>query len=215
MPVAIKGVIELRQALAHFAPDIHREMNKEIKGALNLVVKDARALVPTRISGLSQWSSGQKSVAGSNAEAAFRQNRFPLYAGSRVKAGIKASTIISKPQSNGWVSVYSIHNFSAAGSIFETAGRTNSMGQKWVGPNGKGHGSHSRNPNAGYHFNVAINSASKMKGFGKIRGRLLYRAWNENGHYTLTAVETSILKAIKQFEARTNAAKSFNGSLAA
>ena len=46
MPVVVSGIPELRKALKEFAPDLRKEMDKEIRTALKEVVSAARAKVP-------------------------------------------------------------------------------------------------------------------------------------------------------------------------
>jgi hypothetical protein len=46
MPVVIEGVVGLKKALRQLAPDIKKEMDKEIREALKPIIKDARSKVP-------------------------------------------------------------------------------------------------------------------------------------------------------------------------
>jgi len=45
MPVEVKGIVEAQKALKKFAPDLYKEMNKEIRLAMKKVVDDARQLL--------------------------------------------------------------------------------------------------------------------------------------------------------------------------
>ena len=45
MPVEVKGIVEVQKALKKFAPDLYKEMNKEIRSAMKVVVYDARGMV--------------------------------------------------------------------------------------------------------------------------------------------------------------------------
>ena len=55
MPVEVKGIVEVQKALKKFAPDLYKEMNKEIRAAMREVVNEARTNVPTQI--LEAWFS--------------------------------------------------------------------------------------------------------------------------------------------------------------
>ena len=44
MPVEVKGIVEAQKALKKFAPDLYKEMNKEIRFAMRKVVDDAKVL---------------------------------------------------------------------------------------------------------------------------------------------------------------------------
>ena len=91
----------------------------------------------------------------------------------------------------------------------ETSGRKNASGQPWVGRKNLGdrNSSHSRNPTAGLHF---INSmGGKMVGNGKLRGRLIYRAWNENDRNTIAQINNSITVTLEIFGSRVRAMSAF------
>lgn len=60
-----------------------------------------------------------------------RSRAFPAYSASKVRSGIKALTSQTRPNISGFVSIARVENQSAAGSIYETAGRKNPIyGQK-------------------------------------------------------------------------------------
>lgn len=205
MPVKVEGLINFRTALRQIAPDLAQQMDKDVKKILYPIVKDARDLVPTQLPGLSQWMTSKR-VAQQPIGAA---RKFPLYNPRQVKSGIVASAKVGKPNSNGFAAVYTIRNNSAAGAIMETSGRKNPSGQPWVGRKNLGdrNSSHSRNPDAGLHF---INSmGGKMAGNGKLRGRLIYRAWNENDRNTIAQINNSITVTLEIFGNRVRAMSAF------
>lgn len=165
MPASVKGGIELRKALRNFAPELAKETQKEIANALKPVVKEARGYVT--ISPLSNWAR----VGG----------KFPVFNSSIIKRGIGYKTTPSKPNRRGFRALAQIRNRSAAGAIYETAGRR--------APSGK--------PSSRPNFAEAM---GPLTGTGNERGRLIYRAWeNDKGKATL-----AVLKAID------NAGKTFN-----
>jgi hypothetical protein len=206
MPTEVKGVIELRKALRAYAPDLEKEMRKEIYDIVKPVVATAKGYVQSEIMGLrTGWIRASRGTKITKSTSAFRKGVFPFYNPTEVKAGIKFSDKISKSNRAGFVSVFKIENKSRAGAIYEIAGRANNgQAQPWVGPKGpSGHKySHSQNPDAGQHFINAISNSGTMKGEGPRRGRLIYRAWNENQGRANAAVFKAIDKATARFNSR-------------
>jgi len=206
MPTEVKGVIELRKALRAYAPDLEKEMRREIYAIIKPVVSQAKGYVQSEIVGLrTGWIRASRGTKITKSTSAFRKGGFPLYNPTEVKAGIKYSDKITKSNRAGFVSVFQIKNSSRAGAIYEIAGRLkNGDAQDWVGPKGPaGHKySHSQNPDAGQHFINAISNSGKMKGDGPRRGRLIYRAWNENQGRANAAVFKAIEKTTTRFNDR-------------
>ena len=111
MPTELRGVKQLRYALKNFEPDLAKETQKEMAGALKPIVKQARNLVPA-ISPLSGWRPRANSEA-----------RFPTWDTTIARRGITFRTTPSKPNRRGFSYAASILNKSAIGAIYETAGR--------------------------------------------------------------------------------------------
>ena len=188
MPVEFAGVNELRKALKQYAPDLDKQLKKDLKIATANVVSRARGYAPTTAP-LSNWGKGN--------------GKFPLYNSQLVKNGIRLSTARSKKNKNGFSSSIRIINATAAGAIYETAGRKNPWGQPWVGPKGSGGSRYSHSPNkfAGRDFIAAMDG--EMKGKGKDKGRLLYRAWEEDQGKTQDAVIKAVMKTNDLFAKKT------------
>lgn len=207
MPVEIKGAYELNKALAKFAPDLKKNLNKEVRSFLMPVVKEAKALAPTEIPGLSNWVYSQPKAKKITANTSmFRRGRFPRYNPSEVKAGIRAHIGASKENNKGFVALYRIENASAPGAIYETAGRKNPAGQPWNKRTSSHKYSHSNNPGAGLHFN---NSFPRLAGEGNMRGRLIYKAWADNQGRALGGVVKSIQRTQETFKVRLDAGAAF------
>lgn len=189
MPVEFVGVNELRKALKQYAPDLDKQLKKDLKIATSDVVSKARGYAPTTAP-LSNWGKGN--------------GRFPLYNAQKVKNGIRLSTARSKKNNRGFSSSIRIVNATAAGAIYETAGRKNPWGQPWVGPAGPAGNrySHSINKYAGRDFIAAM--GGEMKGRGSDKGRLLYRAWNEDNGKTQDAVVKAVMKTNDLFMKKTS-----------
>ena len=211
MPTEVRGVVELQKALKKFSPDLAKETRKELALLLAPIVKTARGFIPSEAP-LSGW--GTTSPNGSWANRGWST--------AAAKGGIGYKTTPSKPNKKGWRSLARIVNASAAGAIYETAGRVNpngrpqgkmrdvfipSTGERYQTSTGKAYGK-SNNPNAGNMFIEAINQygeivdASNQTGAGrktkKMKGRAIFRAWAEDGGKTNAAV----IKALENTKIR-------------
>jgi hypothetical protein len=148
--------------------------------ALKTVTTVARGYVPNDGQVLSGWS--KTSSSGEN----LTYRPFPKFNSMQAKAGITYSTSPSKPNKNGFVALARILNKSAAGAIYETAGRKNPQGQPNYKPasvvyrTGDGPGdftiryyqekdnsqrkgyNNSLNPNAGKQFIENLNSTGQL-----------------------------------------------------
>ncbi len=202
MPVELQGAVALRKALKEYAPDLAKETQKEIAGHLRKVVNRARGFVPTSAP-LSGWGN----EVGEWSYRAFDS--------ATVKRGIGYSTTPSKPNKRGFRSLASIFNKSAAGAIYETAGRKNPQGlpasqreKKYIngkfttGWQGGRDVNKSANPYAGRQFINALpplvdsqqsNTAGRRT--RKTKGRLMFRAWAEDQGRTTAAVVKAIESA--------------------
>lgn len=220
MPVEVKGIVEVQKALKQFAPDLYKEMNKEIRAAMRVVVQDAQGKVPNQIQGLSGWQDQGKEVVSRTAGKA---RGFPKYNPLVVRKGLTYSLGRSRRNRSGFVNVYKLLNKSAAGAIYETAGRKNPDGRapiqstqfqnvvaqgyegtfKYKGKNVQRatRGYNSNNPFAGYHFVHSIDEEARLESIGrgrKNKGRLLYAAFaRDQGKVTkatFKAIDTAIFK---------------------
>lgn len=176
MPASVKGGIELRKALKKFTPDLAKETQKGLGILLKPITSKARGFIPASAP-LSNW--GKPPING----------KFPQWSSSAAKRGIGYKTTPSKPNRSGWRSLARIVNASAAGAIYETAGRVN--------PNGRSPDvSKSKNPNAGNMFIEALNKYGEIAGYTsdqqKMKGRAIFRAWKEDSGKTNAAVIRAI-----------------------
>lgn len=217
MPVELENAVALRKALNQYAPELAKETQKEIAGHLRKVVNRARGFVPSE-SPLSGWSNpvGEWEYRAFNAGV--------------IRKGLGYSTTPSRPNKRGFRALAQIFNKSAAGAIYETAGRKNPMGQPparrvtgWTGGEfGKGSLgkvwesgktiNRSANPRAGKQFIDALpplvdSQQSNVAGrrTRKTKGRLMFRAWAEDQGRTTAAVVKAIEKANNRVVVKTNA----------
>lgn len=199
MPTELSGALELRKALRKVEPALAKETEKEIRSLLKVVSNKAKGFVPSEAP-LSGWG---------NAVGVW-ENR--VFSSSDIKRGIGYSTAASKPNKRGFRSIATIFNKSAAGSIYETAGRKNPMGQptqastkgkfsSYVDTSGKVN--KSANPNAGRQFIEALpplvdsqSASAPGRRTRKTKGRLLFRAWAVDQGKTNAAVLRAISKSM-------------------
>lgn len=217
MPVEVKGLRETRRALAKFAPDLKKEVDKDARDRLKVMVSAARGFAPTSLPrNLHGWTITTKSEILKNISN-LGSRKFPLYQAGEVKSGIKYDTGFSRANSRGFRSLYELRNNSAAGSIYEWAGRINPTGLPWEGPTaapGNRKVSHSLNPKAGAWFIDEIDKQDNQRQIkGKKEGRLIFRAVEaDNGRFI-----RSIIDGMKRVEGitqgRLDAIKAFGGDI--
>ena len=182
MPTEVKGVSALRKALAHFTTNFADETHKELGKAMAPVARRARGYIPSSIQ-LSGWQKGTQKGKW----------EYRAWSASDAVAGIGYSTDPSRPNRKGFTTLARIVNASAAGAIYETAGRKNPEGSSR---------SKSKNPFAGGQFIDALNEQGlivdansrtflERKG-RKMKGRAIFRAWKEDGGKTVAAVNKAI-----------------------
>jgi hypothetical protein len=205
MPTEVVGAIALRKALNQYAPDLAKELTKELGAVLKPIVAQARGFVPTE-SPMRGWTSDTgKSISA--ASSMFRRGKFPIYNATEIRRGIVYKTTPSKPNSAGFVNNVRIQNKTMAGAIFETAGRKNGQGQEWVGPKagGKSKGvSRSVNRYAGNQFisNLGQLYGPARKGDHRMMGRLIFRAWDNTQGKANAAVFKAIENTTSKFNKR-------------
>ena len=211
MPVVVKGLVETRRALAKFEPDLKREVDREARGFLKVMITDARGFVPSSMpQNLHNW--GNRTL-GPLTKAQSESRPFPKYEAGDVKVGLKYKVGGMKNNNSGFRAIYALRNESPAGAIYETAGRITPDGLPHAGPLASRTDrkvSHSRNPGAGELF---INELDKNDGQrqikGKKEGRLAFRALERNNGRAIKGITAAITDASNRFIARQGARKAF------
>ena len=167
MPTELKGATNLRRALKKFSPDLDKETRDEMVGFLKPLVKKARGYMPSN----SQLPSGW--VGTSEA------GKFPKYDATIVRRGVGYKLTATKPNREGWSSTVSIHNKTAGGAIFETAGRKSGITGKFT-PRLQG----------------------TLTGSGKMQGRAMFRAYKEDEGKAKVGVIRALEKAAAKFNGK-------------
>lgn len=199
MPVVVEGIIAFRKALGELAPDIKKQMDKEIRDAIKPILKDAKSKVPSQApGGLYNYNDPgyeRKSRTG-------RKRAFPSYDATAIRKGLTYTLGARRFSGKGYVSVFTLLNRSASGAIIETAGRANPGGSPR---------SESNNRDAGRRFIGAMNGVGGLvdyAGRGKnTTGRLLYAAYARNQGKAIAATMKAIEKAKRDFASRVKASR--------
>jgi hypothetical protein len=169
MPTELKGASALRKALKQFSPDLDKEVRGEMVGFLQPLVKKARGFMPANSSIPSGWVG--KSEEG----------KFPKYDAATARRGVGYKLTPTKPNRQGWVQSVSIHNKTAGGAIFETAGRKSGVTGKFT-PRLQG----------------------TLTGSGKMQGRAMFKAYKEDEGKAKAGVIKALEKAAAKFNGRAN-----------
>ena len=167
MPTELKGANALRKALKQFSPDLDKETRDEMVGFLKPLVKKARGYMPANSSLPSGWVGTSE------------PGRFPKYDASIARRGVGYKLTPTKPNRQGWIQTVSIHNKTAAGVIYEWAGRKSSS--KFVS-----------------------NLPGTMTGSGKMQGRAMFKAYDQDEGKAKVGVIKALEKAAAKFNAKGN-----------
>ena len=202
MATTLTGASQLQTALRKFEPDLAAELRTEVAAFLQPIVKKARGYIPSDFTP-SNWRGETKT------------GKWPIYNATLMRRGIGYKTTPSKPNKRGFSYAASIHNKTASGSIFETAGRKNPSGMPKAPkgtPRTNKNYSHSNNPQAGAQFIAALEQASAIAqgntrpGQGRrgryMKGRLIFRAWAEDEGKVNAAVMKAIITAADKFKTK-------------
>jgi len=230
--VNITGVQGTLKAMRKFDPDLAKQMNTQIRGAMMPIRDKARAFAPGNSEMLSGW------VTPSSSSETIKYRAFPKYDQSETRAGIvyrqganNKGEVAGAKFTRRWQVAYFVANNSPGGAIFETSGRVHPNGRasshivasrhklakdkKYSVSSGTRRDMNSLNPNAGKQFLAPLGELYGSRGsidprFGNTdqRGRLIYRAWAEDQGRAAHAVNLAINVAVAQFNA-TNTASAY------
>lgn len=169
MPVKLQGAVALRKALAVVEPTLAKEVNKEIASFLKPVVRQARGYMPSNDQVISGW------LVRPNAHGRWADRSYDAMVARR---GITYKSTPSRPNRQGFSALASIFNKSAAGAIYETAGRK-----------------------SGLTGNFSPRLGGKLVGEGqKMTGRAIFRAFEEDRGKAQDGVVKAIFKAKDKFD---------------
>jgi hypothetical protein len=165
MPTELKGVNQLRKALKKFAPDLAKETRDELVGFLKPIVKKARGYLPSNDEMPSGFVKHEVKTA-----------RFPMYDAAEARRGIGYKLTPTKPNRQGWSSSVSIHNKTAGGAIYETAGRKSGITGRFT-----------------------PRLSGNLAGSGKMAGRAMFKAYKEDEGKAKAAIVKALEAAAIKF----------------
>jgi len=198
--VEIQGLSETVSAIERFAPDLKKDLDKEIRGVLSRIVNEARAEIPFDIHP-SGWARQNKNAGliGPLPQGKSRGSFVP-YDAAKAKAGIKTTSATSKSSAKGFRNAYGVIQRDAAGAIFETAGRGSKASRS------RTRASQSTNPTASKDFIQAVERyygvLPTAQNRGNDKGRALIKATDNNKKNAQRAIFEAIKDAEKKAQAR-------------
>ena len=168
MPVVVNGVREFLKAIDQLDDDMFANVKASLKTPMIKVANRSKSEFPSNQNVLSGWLKQAEPQEG-------QRRPFPAYDQATAQRGIKYKLGPNKKNRSGY-SVYNyVSNESAAGAIYETAGR------KTTGAQGA-----SLNPDAGVQFIQALPNVVDATMAGSVgrrgrknKGRVIYKVWKE------------------------------------
>ena len=197
--ISIQGLNNTISAIERFAPDLKKQLDREVKGVLSAIVNEARGEIPFDIHP-SGWARENKN-SGLVGPLQQGQSRglFVRFDAAKAKAGIKSLSPTSKSSQTGFRNSYGVVQRDKAGAIFETAGRGSRASRA------RTRASRSTNPTASQDFiGVIQNTYGELptaKGLGQDKGRALIKAVDNNKK----SAQRAIFEAIKNAESKAQA----------
>jgi hypothetical protein len=225
MLVNAVGIDDVLKGLSFIDQDMYAKIRHNITPAMHGVEQKAKGFVPSDGSVLSGWAKGATS------NVTYRP--FPRFSSSQAKGGIGYKEGQNRMFKNGFKVENYVYNISAAGRIYETAGRLNSQGRAPVmnttlkelggihgyesgkkGKNRSTKGYNSNNPFAGYQFVNALEPVTKQpkikgqrSGGRKTAGRLIYKAWAQDSQKVYNLIIEAINNSAITFNKNTEIKK--------
>jgi hypothetical protein len=223
MPAEVVGVSDVMKGLSFIDEDMYKRIRDAVTPEMIQVESKAKAYVPSKV--LSGWMKPISSKVD--------YRPFPKYDEANVRGGIGYKEGKNRLFKNGFQVENYVYNISAAGRIYETAGRKNPQGRAPImsttlkelgniqGYEGKKSGKKrstrdysSNNPFAGYQFVSAlepVTSQPKIKGVRsggtKTKGRLIYKAFANRSPKIYQAILNAINATAVDFNKATEIKK--------
>ena len=195
MPAKVVGVEDVLKGLSFFNDDMYNR----IKTVLGPLMRDVESTAKSYVPGNSEMLSGWSKPISSQVD----YRPFPKYEAAMVKGGIGYKEGQNTKFKNCFQVENYVYNVSAAGRIYETAGRVNPQGRAPFTSINQGGGViayekqqtrktrsratrsyNSNNPFAGYQFVTSLETLTSQpklpgvrSGTRKTKGRLIYKAW--------------------------------------
>ena len=157
MPAEVVGVEDVLKGLSFFDDDMYNRIKTVLGPLMRDVESAAKSDVPSNGEMLSGWS---KPISSPD----INYRPFPKYEAAMVKGGIGYKEGQNRKFKNGFQVENYVYNISAAGRIYETAGRKNPQGQPSVERKGLVYRTGSNGP-GDFQINYYLPPAAKGKGY--------------------------------------------------
>jgi len=210
MPAKVVGVEDVLKGLSFFDDDMYNR----IKTVLGPLMRDVESSAKSDVPGNGEMLSGWSKPISSD----IKYRPFPKYDSAMVRGGIGYKEGQNKKFKNGFQVENYVYNVSAAGRIYETAGRVNPQGRAPFTSINEGGGVvayekeqtrktrsrstrsyNSNNPFAGYQFVTSLETLTSQpklpgmrSGTRKTKGRLIYKAWAKKSPGIFQAIVKTI-----------------------
>jgi hypothetical protein len=221
MPAEVVGVEDVLKGLQFYDDDMY----ERIKATISPLMRDVEAAAKSDVPGNGEMLSGWSKPISSQVD----YRPFPKYEATMVKGGIGYKEGKNKKFRNGFQVENYVYNISAAGRIYETAGRVNPQGRAPFTSIHEGGGVvayekertrksrsratrsyNSNNPFAGYQFVTKLEPLTAQpklpgmrSGGRKTKGRLIYKAWAKKSPGVYAAIVKTINKKAIDFNKAT------------
>jgi len=225
MPVEVIGVDDVQKGLSFIDEDMYNRIKIALVPLMKRVEQQAKGYVASDAEVLSGWAKP--------ASANLDYRPFPKYNAALVKGGIGYKEGQNRRFKNGFQVENYVYNVSAAGRIYETAGRLNPQGRAPFTSINEGGGTmafkqagtarrksraksayNSNNPFAGYQFVTDLPELTKQPKIKDVRsagkkgqGRLIYRAWAKDSPRIYEAIVDAIKSGADYFNDKTELKK--------
>jgi hypothetical protein len=210
MPAEVVGVEDVLKGLQFYDDDMY----ERIRATISPLMRDVEAAAKSDVPGNGEMLSGWSKPISSQVD----YRPFPKYEAAMVKGGIGYKEGKNKKFKNGFQVENYVYNISAAGRIYETAGRVNPQGRAPFTSIHEGGGVvayekertrksksratrsyNSNNPFAGYQFVTKLEPLTAQpklpgmrSGSRKTKGRLIYKAWAKKSPGVYAAIVKTI-----------------------
>jgi hypothetical protein len=210
MPAEVVGVEDVLKGLQFYDDDMY----ERIRATISPLMRDVEAAAKSDVPGNGEMLSGWSKPISSQVD----YRPFPKYEAAMVKGGIGYKEGKNKKFKNGFQVENYVYNISAAGRIYETAGRVNPQGRAPFTSIHEGGGVvayekertrksrsratrsyNSNNPFAGYQFVTKLEPLTPQpklpgmrSGGRKTKGRLIYKAWAKKSPGVYAAIVKTI-----------------------
>jgi hypothetical protein len=205
--IRLLNVQEYAKVLRFIAPELKKELDKEMKSLMRPILVEAQSLYPaTERIHPSGWRKGGWKKFNAIGPLTQEQTRgFPSYSQDRARSGLRILTPKSNKKAGGFTGFYGIVQRDPGGAIYETAGRGS------AGSRARTAASRSKNPYASRQFIQTVQAYHGVlptaRHQGNDKGRALIRAFDNNRSKLLGQVQDALKTTMTRLQKRLDSEK--------